>query len=170
MKRKSASLVFMVNAPISSTWDFLSDIEKVGSCVPGVEKVEVIDKETKHSRWTYKVKVGFVYKTFKIMTRMTYQVAPEEARFEGHSEDGFMTMKGGIRNEAAGEEATRVCYELDVFPGEAIPASLYTLLEGVIRERAQRDAEQFARNVKKNVEANPDSGDDQDGNIISIGG
>lgn len=150
--RRKGDITFTVNAPLEETWNFLSDIEKVGSCVPGVTEIEVIDRETKLSRWVYKVKVGFVHKTFIIMTRMTHKEPPGKAAFEGRTEDGFIEMEGSISNLAEGQNATTVRYEVSARAGDAIPASLRALLENLLQGRAQRDADQFARNVKERIE------------------
>ena len=37
---------FTVKAPIQKVWDYLVDPETMGSCVPGCEKVGVIDERT----------------------------------------------------------------------------------------------------------------------------
>lgn len=153
---EKGSLVFKVEAPINKTWEFLSNILKVGSCVPGVTEIDLIDPETKLSRWVYKVKVGFITKTFKIITRMIREDPPFVAEFEGHSEDGLLRMKGSIKNQPDGEYATRVCYELVGRAGEAIPASLRSLLETLMKERAHKEAEQFAANVKARIELEKD--------------
>ncbi|MGI0148587.1 MAG: CoxG family protein, partial [Thermoplasmata archaeon] len=47
---------FDVIAPVAQVWSFLSDLRKVGQCVPGVENVELIDE--KRARWDLKVRIG----------------------------------------------------------------------------------------------------------------
>ncbi len=39
---------FVVRAPIRAVWDFLRDPGRVAGCVPGAEKVDVIDDRTYH--------------------------------------------------------------------------------------------------------------------------
>jgi len=146
------SLIFTVNASVWETWGFLSDILQVGSCVPGVARVDLIDPEKKVSRWVYTVKVGFVTKTFKIVTGMTHQSPPYMAEFEGCSEDGFIRISGSIKIKPENACLTSVCYALSASAGDSIPAGIRALVESLMRERAQREAEQFAANVKARIE------------------
>src|SRR5207249_4897961 len=47
------TISFEVEAPVERVWAFLSDMRKVGSCVPGVQSVEVLDD--KRARWNLQV-------------------------------------------------------------------------------------------------------------------
>ena len=49
---------FTIEAPREDVWAFLWDTEKIGRCVPGVEKVET---ESERQFWVLvKTKVGFL--------------------------------------------------------------------------------------------------------------
>src|SRR5439155_15205641 len=60
------TVAFDVNAPVEKVWSFLSDMQQVGRCVPGVENVEVLDAT--HARWTLTVKIGPLSQTIKVLT------------------------------------------------------------------------------------------------------
>ena len=49
------TISFEVEAPVERVWAFLSDMRKVGSCVPGVQSVEIVDD--KRARWNLQVKI-----------------------------------------------------------------------------------------------------------------
>ena len=49
---------FAVRAPIEKVWDFLMDPDASGPCVPGCEKVEVLDDKTYRVR--VKTKISFI--------------------------------------------------------------------------------------------------------------
>lgn len=47
---------FTVSAPLQNVWDFFFDLERMGSCVPGVEHIEKVDET--HYNGTIQVQVG----------------------------------------------------------------------------------------------------------------
>lgn len=68
------TIAFDVTAPIEKVWSFLSDIRQVGRCVPGVDRIEVLDAT--HARWDLTVKIGPLSQTLKVTTETLEQVPP----------------------------------------------------------------------------------------------
>src|SRR5207244_9753865 len=66
------TVAFDVNAPVEKVWSFLSDMQQVGRCVPGVENVEVLD--AMHARWTLTIKIGPLSQTIKVLTETLEQI------------------------------------------------------------------------------------------------
>lgn len=61
---------FTINAPIDKVWAFMSNMENIGSCVPGC-KVNVIDDIT--SEWAMTVKMGPLKKTIEMTNHVIKQ-------------------------------------------------------------------------------------------------
>lgn len=61
---------FTINAPIDKVWEFMSNMENVGGCVPGCN-VNVIDDET--SEWAMTVKMGPLKKTIEMTNHVIEQ-------------------------------------------------------------------------------------------------
>src|SRR5207244_2312698 len=74
-----------VNAPVEKVWSFLSDMQQVGRCVPGVENVEVLDAT--HARWTLTVKIGPLSQTIKVLTETLEQIPLRRGRFRAEAEN-----------------------------------------------------------------------------------
>ena len=70
-----------IKADRQKTWDLLMDPEKVGSCGPGVERVEVIDE--KRFRIHAKVGIGLIRATFAVDVERADERAPDFARLKG---------------------------------------------------------------------------------------
>ena len=65
-----------IKASREKVWAFVIDPEQVGSCGPGVEKIEVVDAT--HFKATAKVGVGFITARFNV--DMTFaELAPDRA-------------------------------------------------------------------------------------------
>ena len=137
------TISFDVNAPVDRVWSFLSDMRKVGGCVPGVEAVDVIDE--RRADWTLKVKIGPLSQTLKVETETSERVAPSRAQFRGRSEN--MEMTGTIRLEPKGDR-TEVTYTMAV----QAKGPLARIMDNLMKARLSRQTEEFAANVKRQVE------------------
>ncbi|MFN8619431.1 MAG: carbon monoxide dehydrogenase subunit G [Chloroflexota bacterium] len=70
-----------IKADRQKTWDLLMDPQKVGTCGPGVERVEVIDAN--RFRIVAKVGIGMIRATFNVDVERTEAVAPDRAVLKG---------------------------------------------------------------------------------------
>ena len=138
------TVAFEVRAPVDRVWSFLSDMQKVGSCVPGVQGVEVIDD--RHSRWDLKVKIGPLSQQFVVMTETLEQVPLSRGRFRGQADN--MEMLGTIELSPA-ENATKVTYTMSV----QAKGPLARIMDNFMRSKVKAQTEEFAANVKKALEA-----------------
>lgn len=134
---------FDVHAPVDQVWSFLSDMGKVGSCVPGVESVELLDD--RHATWNLKLKIGPLSQRFRVDTENVEMVPPQRAMFRGRSDN--MEMTGTIVLEPVGE-ATRVTYTMDV----RTKGALARILDNFMKSRLNAQTEEFAANVKRSIE------------------
>ncbi len=137
------SVTFDVRAPLDRVWSFLSDMRSVGSCVPGVQTVEVVDD--RHAKWTLKVKIGPLSQTVKVNTETIEQVAPSRARFRGVADS--MEMLGTIELRPAGD-STSVAYTMVA----TAKGPLARIVDNFMKSRLKQQSEEFAANVKKALE------------------
>lgn len=70
-----------IKADRQKTWDLLMDPQKVGSCGPGVERVEVLDD--KRFRIHAKVGIGLIRATFAVVVERADERAPDYAQLKG---------------------------------------------------------------------------------------
>ena len=75
---------FTIKAPIQKAWDFISDINKISSCLPGLEKAEIIDEDT--ADITIKQMMGIIPFYVTIRNKITERQPPHK----------FVTVVSGV--------------------------------------------------------------------------
>ncbi len=137
------TVTFDVAVPLDRAWGFLSDMQKVGSCVPGVEAIEVIDAT--RAKWTLKVKIGPLSQTLHVDTETLEQTPPSRARFKGVANN--MEMLGTIELAPAGA-ATHITYTMVA----TAKGPLARIMDNFMKSRLKQQSEEFAANVKRALE------------------
>jgi len=138
------TVAFDVRVPVDRAWAFLSDMQKVGSCVPGVEAIQVVDD--RHARWTLKVKIGPLSQKINVATETLEQVPPQRARFRGVADN--MEMLGTIELAPAGD-ATHITYTMVA----TAKGPLARVIDNMMKSRLKEQSDEFAANVKRALEA-----------------
>ena len=137
------TVTFDVHVPQDRAWAFLSDMQKVGSCVPGVESIEVLNE--RRAKWTLKVKIGPLSQKIHVDTETLEQTAPSRARFKGVADN--MDMLGTIDLSPAGD-STRITYTMVA----TAKGPLARIMENFMKSRLKQQSDEFAANVKKALE------------------
>ena len=137
------TVTFDLRVPVDRAWAFLSDMRKVGSCVPGVEDIQVLDD--RRANWTLKVKIGPLSQRIQVATETVEQVAPSRARFKGVADN--MDMIGTIELAPAGD-STRVTYTMSA----TAKGALARIIDNMLKSRLKQQSDEFAANVKKALE------------------
>lgn len=75
----------LLDAPPARVWALLLDPNAMGTCVPGMESIEVISDSEYVA--VMKVKISFISARFKLKTRIVESDAPRYLRAEGTGED-----------------------------------------------------------------------------------
>ena len=136
----------IVNAPIQNTWDFLLNPEKLASCVPGCENVEVLDNNSYVV--TEAIKVGPISARFKLQVTIVEMTPPNYLFATMTGKDSrttsLLNAKTAINLERISDSETQVDYILDV----ALTGVLGKFGEGVMRRKADDLAEKFAGNIR----------------------
>jgi carbon monoxide dehydrogenase subunit G len=138
-----STVTFDVYAPVDRVWAFLSDMRKVGSCVPGVQNIEIVDE--KRATWDLKMKIGPLSQTMRVATETLEQVPPSRARFKGVADNA--DMLGTIELAPQGE-STRVTYTMTV----TAKGPLARIMDNFMKSRLKAQADEFAAKVKALLE------------------
>ena len=140
---------FTIDEPRSSLWEFFERVDQVAACVPGVEKVEVIDDD--NSRIQVTQAVGPLTSTFDLKMRITERKPEELMRFTtiGRAVKG---AAGNVRatNSVSLEESegrTRVGLEADL----AMGGMLGSVGQKVIAKQATEVTKAFATTLERAV-------------------
>lgn len=132
-------------------WDFLMEVPKVGSCVPGVEGIEA--GEAGAYKGSLKVQVGPI----RLLLQGTIIVEEQDrsawrARMRAEAND--RRLGGGIRARltltlAPAESGTRVLIETDL----AVLGKIGEFGQPIIKKKADTLLEEFARNLQSALAA-----------------
>ncbi len=137
------TVTFDVHVPQDRAWAFLSDMRKVGSCVPGVESIEVIDE--RRAKWVLKVKIGPLSQRISVDTETLEQTPPSRARFKGVADN--LEMLGTIELAPAGD-STHITYTMVA----TAKGPLARVIDNMMKSRLKQQSEEFAANVTKGLE------------------
>jgi carbon monoxide dehydrogenase subunit G len=141
----------LVKAPVDAVWQALLDPDRLAACMPGIERVEVLEP----TRFVVHVavKVGIVRARFALKVTVVETRPPHYLRSETVGEETGMLsslrQSTELTLESAGPAETRLAVrtDLDVF------GRLGTFGHGVIQAKADRMWQDFAANLAAAVAA-----------------
>ena len=136
----TAQRTFEVQAPVATVWAFLSDLERLGPCLPGCTGVDLLSST--EADWRMETKLGFIRKRFVVRTRTTTLEEPAHAAWTGESDD--LTASGTIDLRPCAPDRTEITYQGTV-KGQG-PAR--QLLNRYFKSRLDRDIDTFVANVR----------------------
>ncbi|REE67331.1 hypothetical protein A8990_14336 [Paenibacillus taihuensis] len=141
---------FMIEASREEVWSVLMDAESLAGCVPGVERLAVIDD--KHYEAEMFVKVQFMTLRFQAAGELKDAVEAERMTVELRGK--ALALAGLFRNQLEvrlvhlGDKQTEVSYHMSLQMSGRL-ASLGSLL---VKGTVTKSAAEFAENVKKRFE------------------
>lgn len=139
-----------INAPRQKVWDFLTDPERVSKCAPGLESMEIVEKDKKFKA-VGSVGLGNLKVRFNGDVEFVEMDAPNRAVMKGHGTapgsavDGTAEMK--LRDGAEGE--TIMDWSADV----NVLGTIASLASRMMGSMTQKMSGQFFDCVKKQIEA-----------------
>jgi uncharacterized protein len=140
---------FHVNASMQQTWDFLTNIQEVASCIPSFEKVEVADD--KSFVITVSQKVGPFSVIFKTQTSFTEVNPPNRLVAFGRGKDTRMGSSFELTNEMnlaeISEKETLVKYKADI----KISGRLASVGQSLIKIVAKREVAQVIKLIQEKI-------------------
>jgi len=139
----------MIKAPRKKVWDFMTDPNQIGQCVPGVEKIETIE-ELKKYRGVVSVGLGSVKARFSGDVEILELDEPNRAKLKAHgtatgsAADAVseMTMSDGENG------STIVNWTADV----NVSGQLASLVSRLMVPVSQKLAGVFYNEVRKRIE------------------
>ncbi len=142
---------FTLKAPIQKLWDAMLKPETLQACIPGAEKIELIDKKTYDC--IIKQKVGPISVRFKFQAVLTNVEPPTHVELEGEGEDigkaGRFVQKTSIdlRETEGGE--VEISYRCDA----NIVGKLAMFGDRVMRAKAKKVEQEFTEAFQEKLES-----------------
>jgi len=138
-----------IHAPRKKVWDFLTDPNQIGQCVPGVEKIETIE-EFKKYRGVVSVGLGSVKARFSGDVEILELDEPNHAKLKAHgtatgsAADAVseMSLSDGLEN------STLVTWTADI----NVSGQLASLVSRLMVPVSQKLASVFYDEVRKRIE------------------
>jgi uncharacterized protein len=142
---------FTVRAPVAEVWTFLRDPQQVARCIPGAERIEVIDD--RHYHVVAGARVAFLSVSFAMNVTVTEIEEPVRLVSVAEGTDARikerMKLSSTLTLEPRGAEATDVSYAIDL----TLFGKLASLGFGVIKGKAGQMAADFATCIRTRLEA-----------------
>ena len=128
---------FRVNCSIQEVWEFIIDPHKIGSCLPSVQSIEVLDGN--HYKAVVKQKVGFITATFQINTEVLEQEAPNRLVLANQGKtilgaQGSMRSQDSIILTAVSEQETEIFVQSELKMGGQLAILGAKLIESKSKE------------------------------------
>ena len=119
-----------IAAPRDRVWAFLMDPNKVGSCGPGVESIDVIDDD--HFKAKAKVGVGFISAKFVVDMTVAERREPELAVLKAHGQAPGSAVDATANMQLSGpaEGPTTMDWSADVAIAGTLASVGARLIEG----------------------------------------
>ena len=142
----------LIARPVEKVWEFLWDIEKLSSCIPGCEYVKTI---TAREKYELKVKDSVGPITVQLDLLAAVKKLEPLKRIEIAME-GKDFKAGGVRQTMAMALTpkgidTEITFDTDV----NVFGRLGTLGYPFVKKKAETVIQEFGANVKRAIEANP---------------
>jgi carbon monoxide dehydrogenase subunit G len=144
---------FTVRAPVERVWAFLRDPERVGPCIPGTGRIEVLDE--RHYRVVAGARVSFLSVSFALDVTVTEIEEPTRLVSLAQGMDARIKervkLSAVLTLEPRGDAATDVRYSIDL----TVFGKLAALGLAVIKGKAGQMAADFATCIRTRLEAAP---------------
>jgi len=142
MPRREAT--FTVNAPPGELWKFIRDFESLCTCIPGVQKIKVVDDKT--AELTVKEKIGVVPMILDLRAQIESEDPPHGLHAIAKAQHLMMEIDVTLRPNGSGTELLTV---FDV-KGEG---QLKGIVDSLFEKRATERTAQFADTLQSHFGA-----------------
>jgi carbon monoxide dehydrogenase subunit G len=131
---------FSVNAPPADVWRFIRDIESLCACIPGVERVRLVDERT--AELTVREKVGVVPLILALTATIDAEEPPRRLHATAKAEHLTMEIDVALQGSASGTVLTGLLKVAGEGPLKAVVNSLF-------ERRATERTAQFAQTLEE---------------------
>lgn len=144
-----------VGVPPGKAWDFLIDVNRFSSCLPGLEKVTQLDERTFDG--VLGATVGPISGKFMFRSTIVESIPPKELVVRSEGTDSVTKSIMNVKMTVALTEPVANRTELGYHANVEIKGRLAILGDMVLRATAVLLLEEFSRRLRKELEGN--SGD-----------
>jgi len=131
---------FEVNAAPEELWRFIRDFRSLCTCIPGVEKIELVDERT--ADLTVKEKVGVIPMILTLRARIEAEEPPRRLQALARAEHLSMAIDVSLQPTASGTELRGLFEVTGTGP-------LKPIVDRLFEKRATERAAQFAECLEK---------------------
>ena len=131
--------------PIQKAWDFISDINKISSCLPGLDKAEIIDENT--ADITIKQMMGIIPFYVKIRNTITERQPPHKFVSVGSGEH-LEQVKLTLELKEMSPSETEVTYKMLVIASGNVKG----MVEYMMNKKKEEQTAQFVAALKQKLE------------------
>ena len=142
----SREATFAVSAPPAELWRFLRDFEALCSCIPGVERLKVIDGRT--AEFAVKEKVGVVPLVVELRAEIESEDPPRQLHAVARGQHVVITIDVALAPQAGGTEL-RALFDVK---GEG---PLKPVVNRLFEKRATERTAQFAEALAQRFAGTP---------------
>jgi carbon monoxide dehydrogenase subunit G len=141
--------LYALNINRANVWDFISDPQKFGPCLPELQSLEVIDSKT----FKVKVKVGiaFVRGSMKFDFILPAQDPPAYIKYEGKGKGAGTSVNLAVEIHLS--EKSPETTELSWVANAEFGGLLGEMSESLVQKSTTKFTQQFFENVKSKLEA-----------------
>ena len=138
-----------IHAPRKRVWDFLTDPNQIGQCVPGVEKIEIIEPNKKY-RGVVSIGLGGVKARFNGDVDVLEMDEPNRAKLKAHgtATGTAADLVSEMSLSDGAEDSTLVHWTADV----SVSGQLASLAARLMLPVSQKLSEQFYNEVRRRIE------------------
>ena len=160
---------FTVRAPIGDVWDFMTDIEKVSSCIPGAQYVEDLGDNCHAVMLT--IKVGPIKSSYKSEVSISnLDVNNHTLEIEGKGTD--VKGKGGATMEMVGSltDSGDGITEINGDSTVTIQGMLAQFGSRMVEDVSNQLFLQFTKSLAAKLEGNGEQADETESSIETLSG
>jgi len=138
-----------IRSPRKRVWDFLNDPNQIGQCVPGVEKIEVIEPDKRY-RGVVSVGLGTIKARFNGEVEILELDEPDHAKLKAHgtATGSAADAVSEMRLSDGPDGATIVNWTADV----NVSGQLSSLVSRLMVPVSQKLSNQFYDEVRRRIE------------------
>jgi len=103
---------FLVQAGQKDVWNVISNPLRLSKCIPGCEKVTVLDEA--QSLWKVKLSVGIVTRAIEARVKVTGKTEPSELNLQLNEKNGDFNAEFFIELLKENETKTRVKFKANI--------------------------------------------------------
>lgn len=140
---------FTLDAPRETVWKLLLDVSRLGSCIPGCERITQVAKNQFQAR--VHVKVAFIKTTFDVDIAIADLDPPRHFKLIGHGEEderrSFLTAESSLDLSPRDGGRTQVAFHSRLDLG----GRLGMIAHPAFRAKADELIAEFIRNLESQV-------------------